>query len=119
MIPNPQVTEAFRSGAMGEIQTYERPALHSPIEQEQEASKMFINPCFFLMNDLPPSDRSRVISCVCAEPIFDCPSDSLVMSSTTTNACSYEKPATDVRTLTLQLKKAEVKKIKRNDIRCH
>lgn len=118
MIPNPHATAASRSAAMGEVQTYERPALHSPMEPEPEASKTFVNPCFFLMNDLPPTDRSRVMSCVCAEPIFDSPIDPPVMSSTT-NACSYENPATDVKTLTLQLKKAEVKKIKRNDLRYH
>ena len=93
--------------------TYERPTLHSPMEQD--TSRTFVNPCFFLMNDLPPVDRSRVISCVCAEPIFDCPSDSVAIPLAT--HCSYEMPATDVRTLTLQLKKSEVKKIKRSEIR--
>ena len=34
------------------------------------------------------------------------------------HSCLYERPAGDVRSLIRQLKKPEIKKIKRNDIRC-
>ena len=79
------------------------------------------------MNDSP----SRVVSCVHDEPIFDQPSDDCapvdmhvtakkrdLWKNKKLHGCLYEKPAGDVRTLIRQLKKPEIKKIKRIDIRC-
>ena len=91
----------------------------------------FTNPSFFSTSDSPPN-HSRVVPCVHDEPIFDCLSDDytrpVAMHSTAKKRdfwknkklhdCVYEKPAGDVRTLIRQLKKPEIKKIKRSDIRC-
>lgn len=87
------------------------------------------NPNVSSTSNSPSGFRTRVVSRVYAEPIFDRPNDycdpidthfitkkrDLLRSKK--SDCSYEKPAGDVRTLTVQLKKTEIKKTRRNDIR--
>ena len=108
---------------MNGVQTYERPV-------HEGVALHFTNPSFFSMNDSPPC-HPGVVPSVHAEPIFDCPTDDCAPVDMHMTAkkrdfwknkklhdCLYEKPAGDVRTLIRQLKKPEIKKIKRNDIRC-
>ena len=109
--PDTTITSADMEG----IQTYERPIVRSPVHKD--AIKTFVNPCFFFMNDLPSQRHSRILSTVYADPIFDHPEDQHSPVTVPSADYKYEKPAADIRTLINQLKKAEIKKIKRNDIR--
>ena len=99
---------------------YERPVIQSPMHED--ATMHFTNPSFF--------STTASVPCVHAEPIFDCPSDDCppaamhlasinrdLWKNKKLHGCLYEKPAGDVRTLIRQLKKPEIKKIKRHDIR--
>lgn len=110
---------------MNGVQTYER-----PVAVNEGVAFHFKNPSFFAMNDSPPC-RPRVVPFVHADSILDCQTDDCAPVDMQMTAkkrdlwknkklhdCLYEKPAGDVRTLIRQLKKPEIKKIKRNDIRC-
>lgn len=106
---------------MDNVQTYERPIKHS-VAHDDDASDA----------DLPPH-HTRVFSHVFAESIFDRPTEicaPVTMNSTakrlnlwknkklSQHDSLFEKPGGDIRTLMLQLKKGDIKKIKRNEIRC-
>ena len=118
---------------MVDVQVYETPVMHSKIYEGGDTSDS-INPSGTLLSNSPLC-RSHVFSCAYAEPVFDQPSDYCtpvnihMMPAKTTHLWRskklahgdslYEKPASNVRSLIVQLKQAKIKKIKRSDIRCN